>query len=130
MEQMSISTRQKVVALSNAGLGPSAIRRRLAQDSIQVSRQGIAAFLRHYKNTGSVGRKQCRCGYGKVADHLDIVHNLYKENDELSAVDVQKIMREHGIAVHHQAMPTEPWVEEVPTKVLSVRQSCQPRKEA
>ena len=43
-------------------------------------------------------KKQRRRGYGKVADHQDIVHQLYIDNDELSAVDVQRILRDdHGI---------------------------------
>ena len=74
------------------------VQRRLAQERIHVTRQGISAFLRRYRNTGSVARKQRRRWYGKVADRQEIVHQLYLDNDELSAVDVQRILRDdHGI---------------------------------
>ena len=80
------------------GLTPSAISRRLGEERVTVTRQGVAAFLRRYRLTGLVSRKERRRGYGKVADHQDIVHELYLRNDELSAVDVQRILQnEHGI---------------------------------
>ena len=79
-------------------------------------------------------KKQRKRAYGKVADHQDIVHQLYIDNDELSAVDVQRILRDDhwhsGISGNRYAMSAEAWVGQVSPKILPLHETCQSGEEA
>ena len=75
-------------------LGATAIKRRLGEDGIQISQQTLTSFLGRFRQTGVLSPAPKPPKTRKLDPYCDFIDKLYMNDDELSAKDVQKLLRE------------------------------------
>lgn len=102
MGRMTLETRRRVVNLSKLGMRLKAIKHRLEEEGIQVSKTGLCMLLKKYKETGTVqDRFRPRNQSKKLTlEHLALIDAAVDKDDEVSNGDLCKMLREEcGIVV-------------------------------
>ena len=96
-------TKQRILFYWFKGLKPTHIVLQLKEEGINVSRVGVWKFIKRYKLHGSIQRKPGSGRPSKItADMLRIVDRKMEEDDETTAVQLQKLLAEtgHQLSLH------------------------------
>ena len=97
-------TRQRILAYWFQGLKPVSIALKLKEEGIVVSRVGVWKFVKRYQQDGTIHRRPGSGRPSKIAvDVLRIVDAQMAEDDETTAVQLQKLLAEKG---HHLSLHT------------------------
>ena len=94
MGKLSFYARKRIVNLHLLGINISQIVRKLnEEDGIIVSRPAVSLFLSRFKRTGSLYDRP-RKGRNPilVIRHFDVIDEEIKKNDELSSLELQRIL--------------------------------------
>ena len=82
------------------GLRPPAIAKELQKEKLKCSRVGVHKFLKHYRETGSIGRK---VGSGRpskaTAEIKQIVEDQMRVDDETTAYQLHRLLTEKGYSI-------------------------------
>ena len=94
MGKLSFYARKRIVNLHLLGINISQIVRKLTEeDGIIASRPAVSLSLSRFKRTGSLYDRARKGRNPKlVTRHFDVIDEEMKKNDELSSVDLQRIL--------------------------------------
>ena len=93
-------TKQRIVYFHRQNLKPPTIQKLLLEEGLVTTRQGITKFLRIYKRTGSVARRQ---GSGRPSKRSEAVKRIVEEqmrrDDETTAIQLHRLLATKGHAI-------------------------------
>ena len=93
----SLYKKQRILYLSSLGHKPPTIVRLLEKEGMVASRRGVAKFLKHYKETGIIGR---RPGSGRpskaTVEVKRIVEEQMRADDETTAHQLRALLQSKG----------------------------------
>jgi transposase len=88
---------QRIVFWHLKGLKAPSILKKMTEEGLACSRQGIYNFLVKYRATGTTARKIGSRQKTKVVEEVkDIIEGKMQEDDETTAVQLQEILRRQG----------------------------------
>ena len=95
MGKLSLYARKRIVNLRRLGKNVSEIVRKIREeDNITASRPAVSLFLKRFNQTGSINDKQRTGRHRKlVLQHFDIIDEEMRRNDELSSIELARILR-------------------------------------
>lgn len=99
---MTLETRRKVVMLSRLGMRLKAIKLRLEEEGVQLSKTSLCLLLKKYRETGTVADRCIQRCYGKKLQlqHYRLIDGAISKDDEVSNGDLCKMLKEEcGIVV-------------------------------
>ena len=86
------------------GLRSPSIMKRMHQEGLTCTRQGIHNFLRRYMELGTINRKTGSGGRSKTVQEVkNIVESQMQEDDETTAMQLREILKKHG---YHLSLST------------------------
>ena len=92
--------KQRILHFASLGLKPPTIANELQKERLKCSRVGIYKFLKHYRETGSIGRKVGSGRPSKVtAEIKQIVEDQMRLDDETTAYQLHRILTEKGYSI-------------------------------
>ena len=95
MGRMSEGVRSRVVHLSVVrGMKPTEIRKVLLEEDVNVTRESISRFLSKYRRTGRLMPTSRPRKASKLSKYYSLIDQLYENDFELAAVDIQRILKE------------------------------------
>ena len=90
-------TRQRILCFFFNGLKPASITRKLKEEGINTSRVGVWKFIKRYQANGTIHRRPGSGRPSKInAEVLRIVDAKMVEDDETTAVQLQKLLADNG----------------------------------
>ena len=96
--------KQRILYFDFDGVKPPTIAARLREEGMKASRRGIAKFIHHYEQTGTIARKP---GSGRptkiTAEIKSIVEQQMQRDDETSAVQLHALLQSKGYFI---SLPT------------------------
>ena len=96
--------KQRIVHYYFHGLRPPAIAKRLSEEGLKASHQGIAKFIDCYKQTGTTARKPGSGRPTKITMEIKaIVEEQMQRDDETSAVQLHALLQSKGYSL---SLPT------------------------
>jgi len=98
---LSDYTKLRILSLHSRGNKVSAIVKYLVlEDSIIVSKQSVRLFLKRFNERGTIARKEGSGLPPKLSSHaLEVIDTAMKEDDELTATQLQVRLAAKGIYV-------------------------------
>ena len=98
MGRMTLDTRRRVVTLSRLGMRLKAIKGRLEEEGIHVSKTSICMLLKKYREIGTVVDRFRPPSHSKklTIEHLALIDAAVDKDDEISNDDLRKILQEEG----------------------------------
>ena len=97
---LTASVKERILIYYESGLRPPSIHRRLRDEGIFVSRVGIWKFLRVYRTTGSIGRREGSGRPTKITRAVKlIVEAQMLKDDETTAYQIHKMLTDKGINI-------------------------------
>ena len=98
-------TKQRILFYWFKRIKPGTIALKLKEEGIDASRVGVWKFLKRYENHGTIQRKPGSGRRSKItAEVLDIVNKKMEEDDETTAVQLQKLLAEKGYQLSHHTI--------------------------
>ena len=95
MGHMSVSTRSRVVSLSESGFKLCKIQEHLAKEGVIVSKKSLCLLLKRSRTTGSVADRRSIKPRKKLTDeHYTFIDECMAEDDELTTMKVQSSLPE------------------------------------
>jgi transposase len=92
--------KQRILHFAPLGLRPPAIAKELQKEKLKYSRVGVYKFLKHYRETGSIGRK---VGSGRpskaTAEIKQIVEDQMRVDDETTAYQLHRLLTEKDYSI-------------------------------
>ena len=96
--------KRRILFWHSKGLRSPSIMKRMHQEGLTCTRQGIYNFLRRYIEFGTMNRKTGSGGRSKVVQAVkNIVEGQMQEDDETTAVQLKEILKKHG---YHLSLST------------------------
>ena len=97
VRQLTRYVKQRILYHRNQGYKSYSIAKLLKKEGICTSRKAVWRFIKHYESTGSTARKTSSGRPTKVTPAiLAIVEHKMAEDDETTAVQLQKLLTEKG----------------------------------
>lgn len=97
---LSASVRERILIHYEKGLRPPSIQHKLRDEGIFVSRVGIWKFLRVYRCTGSIARREGSGRPTKITHQLKlIVEAQMLKDDETTAYQIHRLLTDRGIGI-------------------------------
>ncbi|CAG2217161.1 unnamed protein product [Mytilus edulis] len=96
--RLSVYIRERILSLRRSGKNITEVRDELIRsDNVQVSRQGISAFLRRFRQSGSVTDFKVNTRQKMLQEvHLEFIDETIRNDLEISAREVAKLLTEHS----------------------------------
>ena len=89
--------KQRILFYSFQGMKPGTIAVKLKEEGINASKVGVWKFVKRYEKHGTIQRKPGSGRHSKItAEVLDIVNKKMEEDNETTAVQLQKLLKEKG----------------------------------
>ena len=89
--------KQRILHFASLGLKPPTIAKELEKEKLKCSRVSIYECLKHYRATGSIGR---RVGSGRPSKVMAEIKQIVKEqmrlDDEMTAHQLHRLLIEKG----------------------------------
>ncbi|CAG2213127.1 unnamed protein product [Mytilus edulis] len=94
--RLSVYIRERILSLRRSGKNITEVRDELIRsDNVQVSRQGISAFLRRFRQSGSVTDFKVNTRQKMLQEvHLEFIDETIRNDREISAREVAKLLTE------------------------------------
>ena len=94
MPRLTISARQRVVALYSRGYSVSQIKKRLNEENVHISKHSLYKLMRKYKETGNVVDRSKRTTPRRITEQMKtVIDEALKSNDEFTARQLQSILK-------------------------------------
>ena len=92
--------KQRILHFHAQGFKAPTIAKLLAQENLCCSRVGVAKFLKHYEETGGIGRQPGSGRPSKItAEIKEIVNEQMRRDDETTAYQLHRMLSERGYAI-------------------------------
>ena len=96
----STYNKQRILHFASLGLRPPAIAKELQKEKLKCSRVGVHKFLKHYQETGSIGRKVGSGRPSKVTVEIkQIVEDQMRLDDETTAYQLHRLLSEKRYSI-------------------------------
>ena len=90
-------TKRRILFFHAKGFCAPTITKRLGNEGIIVSRQGVSNFLTRVEKTGSIGRRPGSGRPSKQTDEVkEIVESSMRADDETTVKELHKKLTHHG----------------------------------
>ena len=97
---ITASIRERILVYYEKGFRPPTIHQKLRDEGIFVSRVGIWKFLRVYRSTGSVARREGSGRPTKITREVKLlIEAQMLKDDETTAYQIHKLLTDKGINI-------------------------------
>ena len=90
-------TKRRILSYDSAGQSVGGIMKELLKEGIRASKAGIWKFLKKYKETGCIQRKQGSGRCTKMSEQVKkMVDDELEKDDERTGIEISKTLNENG----------------------------------
>ena len=107
------------------GVSPGVVAKKLKEEGLHASRQGLAKFFRRYDETSSTARRPGSGRRSKLTpDVMQIVEEQMQRDDETTAVQLMPLLaaRHRPLSLHYSALSTKTGLDFSRQRVLPTHQ--------
>ena len=89
------SIRFRIVLMKKQGFPKRIIKKRLAEEGVFISWQTINTIIKRFDRKGTIASQNKKGRPSNIKlHHMDFIDKAYEKNDELTSVDLQKMLSE------------------------------------
>ena len=92
--------KQRILHFYSQGFKAPTIAKLLSRENLYCSRMGVMKFLKHYEETGSIGRRPGSGRPSKVTEEIkEFVNEQMRRDDETTAYQLHQMLTQRGYTI-------------------------------